>query len=72
MAGLTADRNLYYVHGKDKPIMVDEGRVTLPAWQRRSGVDTASLSADPLFVDPDNNDLELREDSPVRVLRGDP
>jgi hypothetical protein len=36
----------------------------LKAWQAR-GYDQHSIIADPLFVDPENNDYRLKPDSPA-------
>ncbi len=41
-----------------------EGWQTLEEWQKDFGLESHSISADPLFVDEDNGDLRLREASP--------
>lgn len=53
------DDNLLWRHGK--PIPELEGL-------RRSGLETRSLVADPLFVDPDRDDYRLRPESPAFKL----
>jgi parallel beta-helix repeat protein len=72
VAGLVADRNLYFVHSKQGPVMIDEKRMSLKKWRRLSGADKSSRSVNPLFENPDGDDFHFKADSPVHPLRGDP
>ncbi len=44
---------------------------SLEAW-RAAGYDRASVVADPMFVDPENDDYRLRENSPARLIGFEP
>ncbi|MCX7600293.1 MAG: right-handed parallel beta-helix repeat-containing protein [Armatimonadetes bacterium] len=63
------DRNLYYLRGGDLAAL--DARI-MPAgtWQEwlEAGFDRNSIVADPLFVDPDNDDYRLRPESPAWKL----
>ena len=69
--GLSADRNLFFAHRKQKPIMLDEKRLTLTEWQNLTGADEASMSANPLFENPAGNNFRFKSKSPVHQLRGE-
>jgi len=57
--------NLFWCPGSDEP---DKGwRATLKAWQD-SGLDNGSVVADPLFVNPAQDDYTLQPDSPAFKL----
>jgi hypothetical protein len=57
------NRNLFFNHGQ--PIRFDKG--DFEAWQKRS-LDTESLIADPLFINPAGGDYRVRPDSPALKL----
>jgi hypothetical protein len=57
------NRNLFFNHGQ--PIRFDKG--DFEAWHKRS-LDTKSLIADPLFIDPGKGDYRVRPDSPALKL----
>jgi len=57
------NRNLFFNHGQ--PIRFDKG--DFEAWHKRS-LDTESLIADPLFIDPAKGDYRVRPDSPALKL----
>ncbi len=65
----TCDENLIYHHGL--PLLTGDRGVPLgeqwEAWKRR-GFDRHSIVADPLFVDPKNDDYRLRAESPAFKL----
>jgi parallel beta-helix repeat protein len=70
--GLTQDvirieNNLIYQVGATAPRMGWGGWKSFADWQAR-GFDTHSVYADPLFVDPANDDYTLRPDSPAFKL----
>lgn len=54
-----ADRNVFYCVGNPK-----NSAALLEHWRKR-GIETHSISADPMFVDPVNGDFRLLPDSPV-------
>ncbi len=58
------NRNLYFYTG-DGPIMFTKW--SFEEWQAR-GQDRDSLVADPLFVDPENDDFSLKPESPAFKL----
>ncbi len=65
---MESDYNLIYdTKGKDLVIKGIEGVKTFEDWQNR-GFDTHSIVADPLFVDPENDDYSLRPESPAFKL----
>ncbi|MCK5617457.1 right-handed parallel beta-helix repeat-containing protein [Candidatus Pacearchaeota archaeon] len=65
---LESDYNLiYHTTGKDLVINRLPGVETYEDWQNL-GYDNHSIVADPLFVDPENNDYSLRPDSPALKL----
>jgi len=55
------DQNLYYATG-NYPVLF--GDKTLAGWQA-SGQDAHAIVADPLFVDPEHGDFQLRDGSPA-------
>ena len=61
-ADADTDYNLYFFTGN-----TEAGNAFLKR-QQKSGVDTHSLAADPLFVDPENGNFEFRPDSPALKL----
>ena len=70
------DRNLYWMAGQDlrDPQGLTEPltpRGTWHQWQE-AGFDQHSLVADPLFVDPGNDDYRLKPDSPALELGFEP
>ena len=70
-AGLTANNNLFFVSGTGGVLGSFNGvdQTTLAGWQATTGVDAASLSADPLFVNPTGTaatvDLHLQPNTPA-------
>ncbi len=63
------DYNLYYcTGGNDFTYYRVTGVASFQDWQAL-GLDEHSIIADPLFVDPENDDYSLRENSPVFDLR---
>lgn len=65
---MESDYNIIY-HSKGKKFVIRglPGVKTFEDWQER-GFDTHSIFADPLFVDPENDDYTLRPDSPAFKL----
>ena len=65
---MESDYNLIY-HPKIKNLKITglEGINTFNEWQN-SGFDTHSIIADPLFVDPENDDYTLKSESPAIKL----
>jgi hypothetical protein len=61
------DHNLYWNAGK--PVLF--GKKSLVQWQT-IGQDKESLVADPLFVDPEKGDFQLRPGSPARQIGFEP
>ena len=63
-----SDYNLIY-HSKGKELLVEglPGVKTFEDWQNL-GFDTHSIVADPLFVDPENDDYTLKPESPAFEL----
>ena len=65
---LESDYNLvHHTMGKELLIRGLPGVETFADWQNL-GFDTHSIVADPLFVDPENDDYSLRPDSPAFKL----
>ncbi|MFC1739625.1 hypothetical protein ACFL1G_11355, partial [Planctomycetota bacterium] len=65
---MQSDYNLLFqTEGKDISVGGVPGVDTFEDWQK-SGFDTHSIIADPLFVDPENDDYSLRPDSPALKL----
>ena len=63
-----SDYNVYFhTGGKDLVNIGAPGLDSLEEWQER-GLDTHSIAADPLFVDPANDDYSLKPDSPALKL----
>lgn len=60
-ANLTFDSNLYF---NPDPQQIRFGNLSFSEWQKR-GLDTKSIVADPLFVDPDHGDFSLQPGSPA-------
>ncbi len=58
---------IFYTKGKDMLITGLPGVDTFEDWQKR-GYDTHSIIADPLFVDPENDDYSLKPESPAFKL----
>ena len=62
---MESDYNIiYHTEGKELRISGYEGVETFEDW-KQLGLDTHSIIADPLFVDPENHDYSLRPDSPA-------
>ena len=62
-------QNNLYFRTDDEPIRFDKASIT--KWQK-SGQDTASIFADPRFVDPQHGDFTLRPNSPAFDLGFEP
>ncbi len=64
------DDNLYF-HTASKPLAVNigypKGKVSFEEW-RKLGFDAHSVVADPLFVDPAQDNYTLRPESPAFKL----
>ncbi|MFC1737841.1 right-handed parallel beta-helix repeat-containing protein, partial [Planctomycetota bacterium] len=58
---------IYHTEGKELRINGYEGLETFEDW-KKLGLDTHSIIADPLFVDPENNDYTLSPESPALKL----
>jgi hypothetical protein len=58
---LTFDSNLYF---NPDPQQIRFGNLSFADWQKR-GLDTHSIVADPLFVDPDHGNFTLQPGSPA-------
>lgn len=63
------DRNLYFHAGGKEPVV--RGRASWADWQKQ-GFDRNSVVADPLFVDPSQDNYSLRPDSPALRLGFEP
>ena len=70
------DYNLYFagdgasvkfVPGSVDPRLEDVREMNLQQWQA-AGLDTHSIEADPMFVDPESLDFQVKPDSPARML----
>jgi len=63
------DHNLYWAAGEDLNSLGDAltPNGTWAQWNE-AGYDNNSVVADPLFVDPGNDDYRLQPDSPARKL----
>lgn len=59
------DYNVYWHGGKEVKFFGDK---TLEAWRAERGQDEHSIIADPLFIDPTNDDYRLSDDSPARQV----
>ena len=65
---MQSDYNLiFHTKGKEFVIQALPGINSYEDWQKR-GFDMHSIIADPLFVDPENDDYSLRPDSPAFKL----
>ena len=64
---IRVDNNLIFQAGSAAPRMGWGGWTSFTDWQEH-GFDTHSVYADPLFVDPANDDYTLRPDSPAFKL----
>ena len=65
---MQSDYNLiFHTKGKEFVIQALPGTNSYEDWQNR-GFDMHSIIADPLFVDPENDDYSLRPDSPAFKL----
>ena len=65
---LESDYNVFFhTGGKDLVNRGAPGFDSFEEWQKR-GLDTHSIAADPLFVDPANDDYSLKPDSPALKL----
>ena len=60
------DYNLFFNSGN--AVLIDSRRASLSDWQNRTGMDRHSVVEDPLFVDPDHGNFDLRVDSPAKSL----
>ena len=63
--GFALDNNLYW-NSAGKP--VDFAGMTITEWQQKNAHDIFSRIADPLFVDPERGDFELKPASPAFAL----
>ena len=61
---IRADHNLYYCPAVETPRMQVRGIASFAQWQE-CGFDRNSVIADPLFLDPAQDDYSLRSDSPA-------
>jgi len=68
---LTLDDNLYYTNrnGRIMLWLKENSYFSLKKYQQDMGLDTNSIFADPLFVDPENNDYRLSTSSPESILK---
>ena len=65
---MESDYNLlFHTNGKDFVIRGLPGVETFEDW-KKLGFDTHSIIADPLFVDPENDDYSLKPESPAFKL----
>lgn len=64
---LAMDENLYFCPALEAPKISSRGAADWAAWQA-AGFDLNSIWADPLFVDPGNDDYRLQETSPAFSL----
>jgi hypothetical protein len=60
------DYNVYW-NAAGRPVTFPGG-LTLAQWQEQRGQDKHSIIADPLFVDPKQDDFRLKPDSPALKL----
>ena len=67
---LQCDQNLVYAGG-NAPSLGGRAPSTWDAW-RAAGQDASSIVADPLFVDPDQDDYRLQPDSPAHKMGFEP
>jgi len=71
--GVTANNNLFFVSGNGGALGYDDNadQTTLADWQAATGMDAASVFADPLFINPTGTagtvDLHLQSTSPARA-----
>ncbi len=68
---ISVDRNVYYCPGLDEPLVRARGIATWAEWTAL-GFDANSVFADPLFVDPENDDYTLAPGSPAFALGFEP
>ena len=61
------DYNIYFPANKQSLKLIGVADESWEQWQQM-GFDEHSLIADPLFVDPDNNDYRLQPDSPAHRM----
>jgi len=67
-AKLVVESNLYWqTSGESIKVIGGGPGMSFDEWQN-TGKDTASIIADPMFVDPDNYDFHLAPDSPVAKI----
>jgi hypothetical protein len=64
-----ATNNLFYQPGGTVRIKWKNTYSTIASWQAATGKGTGTVEDDPLFVDPDNGDFNLKEGSPVNNLQ---
>jgi len=65
--GCFFDRNIYFKMGKRTTSAAEN--LSWEEWQK-AGMDTHSLIADPLFINPEKGDFRLKPDSPVFKIMG--
>lgn len=68
--GFVLDRNLYW--NPNRPDVRFPGGLSLEEWRRARGHDLESAIADPLFVDPGNDDWRLLPGSPALEMGFEP
>ena len=59
-----SDGNVWFSPKKGSAFVVDDKSTDVKGWQSASHQDANARFTDPLFVDPENGDFHLRDDSP--------
>ena len=68
MRGNIFRKNLYYGNQAEKPFKLDGVPITLEEWRAVNNKDADSISADPLFVNPEVHDFRLKPGSPAEKI----